>query len=62
MMMKHETVIRPGDAGKDDIAAPQLRRVNSATLLGPSRELIIVHNGREYRLRLTQHGRLILTA
>jgi hemin uptake protein HemP len=38
------------------------KRVTSATLLGPDRELIIVHNGREYRLRLTQSGKLILTA
>jgi hemin uptake protein HemP len=30
--------------------------------LGARREVIIVHAGREYRLRLTQHGRLILTA
>lgn len=41
-------------------AAPQ--RVLSETLLGPQGELVIVHNGREYRLRLTQNGKLILTA
>jgi hemin uptake protein HemP len=38
------------------------RRVTSEALLGPRRELVIVHNGREYRLRLTQNGKLILTA
>ena len=37
-------------------------RVRSDTLLGKARELLIVHNGREYRLRLTQNGKLILTA
>lgn len=37
-------------------------RVSSETLLGPRKELVIVHNGREYRLRLTQNGKLILTA
>jgi hemin uptake protein HemP len=37
-------------------------RVSSESLLGPHRELLIVHNGREYRLRLTQNGKLILTA
>lgn len=42
-------------------ATPQLR-VSSETLLGPRKELVIVHNGREYRLRLTQNGKLILTA
>jgi hemin uptake protein HemP len=37
-------------------------RVSSQSLLGPRGELLIVHNGREYRLRLTQNGKLILTA
>ena len=41
---------------------PAPRRVASEALLGPNRELLIVHNGREYRLRLTQNGKLILTA
>ena len=38
------------------------RKVSSETLLGKTKELVIVHNGREYRLRLTQNGKLILTA
>ena len=37
-------------------------RVSSEVLLGPRGELLILHNGREYRLRLTQNGKLILTA
>ena len=37
-------------------------RVSSAALLGAHKELVIEHNGREYRLRLTQSGKLILTA
>jgi len=37
-------------------------KVRSEALLGPYRELVITHNGREYRLRLTQNGKLILTA
>ena len=41
-------------------SSPQ--KVKSEMLLGPGRELVIVHNGREYRLRLTQNGKLILTA
>lgn len=40
--------------------APQ--KIASAALLGSNRELVIVHNGREYRLRLTQNDKLILTA
>ena len=37
-------------------------RISSRSLLGSRREIVILHNGREYRLRLTQSGRLILTA
>ena len=37
-------------------------RVRSDALLGQANELVIIHNGREYRLRMTQNGKLILTA
>lgn len=37
-------------------------RTNSRTLLGEGGELVIEHDGREYRLRITQNGKLILTA
>ena len=37
-------------------------RVMSHQLLGERGELVIEHNGRDYRLRLTQSGKLILTA
>jgi hemin uptake protein HemP len=37
-------------------------RVLSQHLLGGRGELIIEHEGREYRLRRTQSGKLILTA
>ena len=37
-------------------------RIASGALLGSRKEVVIVHNGREYRLRITQNGRLILTA
>lgn len=42
--------------------AEQPKRVTSEALLGAKKELVIVHGGREYRLRLTQNGKLILTA
>lgn len=38
------------------------RRVRSEELMGGSPELLIDHQGREYRLRVTQNGKLILTA
>ena len=43
-------------------APAALRKVALQELLRGTRELVIVHNGREYRLRLTQNGKLILTA
>jgi len=39
-----------------------VRRIDVRELLGDRRELLIVHGGREYRLRLTSNGKLILTA
>jgi len=41
---------------------PETARISSEALLGDQKELLIVHNGREYRLRQTQNGKLILTA
>ena len=41
---------------------PAPAKVTSETLLGAQRELVITHQGREYRLRVTQNGKLILTA
>jgi hemin uptake protein HemP len=50
------------EAEIDVVAHSAERRVRSGELLGERGELIIVHAGREYRLRLTQNGKLILTA
>ena len=44
------------------VTPPGQPRTSSQALLGPGGELIIEHGGREYRLRLTQNGKLILTA
>lgn len=38
------------------------RRIPSEELLGRAGQTVIVHRGREYRLRQTQSGKLILTA
>lgn len=40
---------------------PAERRIDSATLLGSGRELLIEHRQQVYRLRLTAQGKLILT-
>jgi hemin uptake protein HemP len=42
--------------------AVPIPRLTTEQLMGKAREIVIVHNGREYRLRLTQNGKLILTA
>lgn len=41
---------------------PAPPKVKSETLLGAARALVITHNGRDYCLRVTQNGKLILTA
>jgi hemin uptake protein HemP len=43
-------------------AAALVSRVSSGALLGACRELVILHQGREYTLRVTRSGKLILTA
>jgi hemin uptake protein HemP len=43
-------------------AVHEPRRVDSKALLGEGGELVIEHGGREYRLRKTSTGKLILTA
>lgn len=59
------TVQRYTNPAVRSLSAPQEiapARVTSKDLLGKCSELIIEHNGREYRLRFTQNGKLILTA
>jgi hemin uptake protein HemP len=46
----------------DRQAASAPVRISSGALLGPKGEVVILHGGREYRLRVTQNGKLILTA
>jgi hemin uptake protein HemP len=41
---------------------PPVPRVSSRQLLKERGEIIIEHEGREYRLRITHNGKLILTA
>jgi hemin uptake protein HemP len=48
--------------GRELAATQPSDRVMSQQLLGKKGELIIEHEGREYRLRRTQNGKLILTA
>ena len=45
----------------DDNPGPSVRRIPVGELLGGGREAVLVHDGAEYRLRLTSNGKLILT-
>jgi hemin uptake protein HemP len=45
----------PGDTRRHPV------RVQLANLLEGGKEAIIVHNGEDYRLRVTANGKLILT-
>ena len=40
---------------------PAIPRIEASTLLASSREIILVHNEQEYRLRITSNDKLILT-
>ncbi|MGE0768614.1 MAG: hemin uptake protein HemP [Hyphomicrobiaceae bacterium] len=50
---------RHGAGGAGEAAA--LARVPLDDILKGAKEIIIVHNGDDYRLRVTQRGKLILT-
>jgi len=40
---------------------PGIPRIEASTLLASNREIILVHNQQEYRLRITSNDKLILT-
>jgi len=40
---------------------PPVKRIAIRDLLGGGREAVLLHDGSEYRLRLTSNGKLILT-
>lgn len=40
---------------------PAAAKLHSPSLFGDRREVVIVHNGEEYRLRITRQDKLILT-
>lgn len=60
--MNHQDQTKGTAADAAAAEAGAVRRVSSAELLRDATELVIEHRGREYRLRVTQSGKLILTA
>ncbi len=49
------------DLASVSASVPPTARIDAHTLLGNAREVILVLQGSEYRLRLTSKGKLILT-
>jgi hemin uptake protein HemP len=48
-------------ARKPTPAAKPVKRIAVGDLLNGGREVVLLHDGDEYRLRLTSNGKLILT-
>ena len=64
-MHDDKSAIRSEPATRSDAATPTIartRRISSTDLFAGAREIEIEHNGRRYQLRITQTGKLILTA
>jgi hemin uptake protein HemP len=64
-MHDEKSVIQSDTATRSDASTPSTagtRRISSAELFAGAREIEIEHNGRRYQLRITQTGKLILTA
>ncbi|HKH67785.1 MAG TPA: hemin uptake protein HemP [Reyranella sp.] len=49
----------PSDAKAD--RPPPAKEIDVASLVGSGREVVLVHRGERYRLRITANGKLILT-
>lgn len=51
-----------GESPKRIVRSGQpIRRIAISEILGGGREAVLLHDGTEYRLRLTSNGKLILT-
>ncbi|MCP1373521.1 hemin uptake protein HemP [Dyella sp. Sa] len=60
-MTSAEATARPVGSLSLPLAAREVPSVSSDALLRGARELVIRHQGGEYRLRLTRNDKLILT-
>lgn len=57
--MQPASVEPSADRGRERPGPP--RRIDTAILLERAREIVIVHRGQEYHLRVTRSDKLILT-
>lgn len=51
----------PGKPVKRPLSINPIKRIAVSDLMAGGREAVLLHNGDEYRLRLTSNGKLILT-
>jgi hemin uptake protein HemP len=65
---RNTVILTPARAAMDDVTPPATNpghsatpRLDTAVVFGSGREVILVHRGQEYRLRITKAGKLILT-
>jgi hemin uptake protein HemP len=58
--MPTEIPSKPNTA-EPHVSWPQRKRIRTTDLMQGAREVIIVHEGEEYVLRITKTGKLILT-
>jgi hemin uptake protein HemP len=56
-----ELVMGSGTSSSSPAAVLETRCLQSRELFQSAREIVIEHAGCHYRLRITQHGKLILT-
>jgi hemin uptake protein HemP len=59
--MRSPRVTLTGQSAVNSSEPPEPRRIDSPTLFDRRREVVIVHQGQEYRLRITKADKLILT-
>lgn len=60
--LAHVDEERAGEGNSAQSPEEGVLTVDSSRILGGRQEVVIVHNGRTYRLRCTRLGKLILTA
>jgi hemin uptake protein HemP len=56
-----QVIIRVSESVAEPVTTSEQRQIPSTSLFHGRREIVIVHHGQEYRLRITKADKLILT-
>jgi hemin uptake protein HemP len=59
--MMQTDIVPTSNTAESQASWPQRKRITTADLMRGAREVISVHEGKEYVLRITKAGKLILT-